>query len=188
MEIYGYSISLTSKSPPALSQERESGRRVVSQTSHSLNPTDSIVSQSRDVIVRDAVAKTEASYTRLLADRIETTNQGIRKTQTFETADGRSFTRIEDIVVTDKGARRTVIQQNVSGSITRLEDILERQDNGSFRRTQRFTDESGETLVTIQNEFISTNPFILSGGKVAETSSLKLTPLPLRGTQLDLTA
>jgi hypothetical protein len=122
----------------------------------------------------------------LISETIETRPQGFRKTQTFERPDGRTFTRIEDLAVTDKGARRSLVQQNVSGTITRLEDILERQDAGTFRRTQIFTDETGETQVNIDPNVISLDPFILSGGTTSRPDGR--TDRPYRGSQLDLTA
>ncbi len=140
-------------------------------------PADS-TSISRDVVVRDAVSRAGAGQTRLVSETIETRPQGFRKTQTFERADGRTFTRIEDLAVTDKGARRSLLQQNVSGTITRLEDILERQDTGTFRRTQIFTDEGGETQVTIDPNVISLDPFILSGGNIAWRKHTNNPPLP----------
>lgn len=111
-----------------------------------------------------------------------------RLSQTYERADGRSFTRIEDFALTERGARRNIVQQNPSGSITQYEEVLDREDGGTFRRTQRFRDESGETVTQIATGYTVTDPFILSGGIAAPETSRGNPFAPLRGTQLDLRA
>lgn len=111
---------------------------------------------------------------------------GTRRTQVFEQEDGRTFTRVEDFSLTERSARRTVYQQNPSGSITQYEEVLDRLPGGGFRRTQRFQDETGETSVQITPDYKVTDAFVLSGGNIPRS-----TPLPFassRGTQLDLSA
>jgi hypothetical protein len=185
MDIRGYTTSGYAKTLPPLPASRQGGPSLPAGVA--VSRADDLISLSRDLVVRDAVAKAGAGQTRLIAETVDPIEKGFRKTQTFERQDGRTFTRIEDITVTDRGARRSVLQQNVSGSTTRLEDVLERQDDGTFKRTQIFTDEAGETDVHIETGYVSQNPFILSGGR---TPPAPETPTPptgsLRGTQLDL--
>lgn len=111
---------------------------------------------------------------------------GTRRTQVFEREDGRSFTRVEDFALTERGARRTVYQQNPSGSITQYEEVLDRETSGNFRRTQRFTDGSGETAIQITPDYKVTDAFILTGGDAPRSQPMPFTPS--RGTQLDLQA
>lgn len=186
MEIRGYPGSVYSNSSPRLPLAPQGGDFSRLQNLVSENTGADIVSLSRDLIVRDAVNKAGAGQTKLISEIVEPVDRGFRRTQTFEREDGRKFTRVEDITVSDKGSRRSVIQQNVSGNIVRLDETLERQDDGTFRRTQRFTDEAGETQVNIQYGYVSNDPFILSGGtsggRIATSRDIP------RGTQLDLTA
>lgn len=182
MEIRGYATSGYAKTSSSLPPARQ-GEVLATAPANS-----GIQDVSRELVVRDAVAKTGAEQTRLVAEKVDPTDKGFRRTQTFERPDGRTFTRIEDITVSDRGARRTMIQQNVSGSTTRLEDILERQDDGTFKRTQIFTDESGETSVHVETGYVSQNPFILSGGRTPPGPGFPPPGQhpPTRGTQLDL--
>lgn len=118
----------------------------------------------------------------------ELENGGVRRTQVFEREDGSRFTRVEDFALTDRGARRTVYQQNPSGSITQYEEVLDREPSGNFRRTQRFQDGTGETATQITTGFQVTDAFILTRGEAAR-SPLPASPFaPTRGTQLDLSA
>lgn len=114
---------------------------------------------------------------------------GFRRTRRYEREDGRSFIRVEDFTLTDRGARRSVTQQNPSGSITEYEEVLDRQDNGAFRRTQRFRDESGAVSAQITPDFTVTDPFILTGGQSSGPYEYAKAPFAqARGTQLDLQA
>ncbi len=127
--------------------------------------------------------------TRLVKEtREDLNNGGFRRMQLFEREDGRSFTRIEEFALTSRGSKRGVTQQNPSGSITQYEEILDRQEDGGFRRTQRFQDESGAVSAQITPDYPVTDPFILTNGQ----SSLPYGGLPpfasSRGTQLDLSA
>lgn len=153
------------------------------------NDRTDIVSVSRDLVLSPAASSASAAQTRLLREVTEDIDQGFRRTQTFERADGRTFTRVEEFTANDRNARRTVIQQNVSGNTTRLDEVFERQDNGSFRRTQRFTDEAGDTATQINIGYVSADPFILSGGAAPSGGFGPVQAgQPLRGTQLDLHA
>lgn len=89
------------------------------------------------------------NQTRLISETTEAIDNGIRRIQVFEKSDGRQFTKIEEIITNEKQSRRTVIQQNASGSTSVLEDVFDRQKDGSFRLTQRYTNEVGETSVNI---------------------------------------
>lgn len=147
-----------------------------------------IVSLSRDLVASATAQNAGAGQTKLVREALEKIEQGFRRTQTFERPDGRTFTRVEEFTAADRNARRTVIQQNASGNTTRFDEVLERQDDGTFRRTQRFTDEAGETSTQIQTGVISADPFILSGGVTGGFERTRSGSLPLRGTQLDLQA
>ena len=129
---------------------------------------------------------TNSAGTTLVNETNENLADGFRRTQVYERADGRQFTRIEDLSITQQGARRTVLQQNPSGSITRYEEILDREDTGNFRRTQRFQDEAGEVATQITNGFKVTDPFVLTNG-AANPSAIYSPFTSSRGTQLDLT-
>lgn len=127
--------------------------------------------------------------TRLVSEnRQELADGAYRLTKTYEREDGRSFTRIEDFAFTERGTRRNVIQQNPSGNITEYEEVLDREGSGTFRRTQRFRDESGESTTQITTGYSVTDPFILTGGYAAPAPSGPNPFAPLRGTQLDLRA
>jgi len=131
----------------------------------------------------------EAAGTKLVNDtREELADGAFRRTRTFEREDGRKFTRIEDFAFTDQGSRRTVIQQNPSGNITRYEEVLDREGSGNFRRTQRFQDESGDTTVQITPDYKVLDPFILTGGQSPASFDTYSPFNSSRGTQLDLSA
>lgn len=153
------------------------------------SPADQ-VSLSRDLVATTATqSSASAVQTRLLREVVEPIDRGFRRTQTFERPDGRTFTKVEEFTAADRNARRTVIQQNVSGNTTRFDEVLERQDDGTFRRTQRFTDEAGETSTQIETGYVSADPFILSGGARGNGFGGQAAgQSPLRGTQLDLQA
>ena len=130
----------------------------------------------------------ESQGTKLVSESRQDLDGGYRLTRTYEREDGRQFMRVEDFAFTDRGARRTVTQQNPSGSITQYEEVLDRESGGTFRRTQRFRDETGETATQITSEYKVTDPFILTGGHVPSDSFQQSPFALLRGTQLDLSA
>lgn len=112
---------------------------------------------------------------------------GYRLSRTFEKEDGRIFTKIEEFALTERGARRSVWQQNPSGSVTLYEEVLDRESGGNFRRTQRFQNAGGEVATAVTTGFKVTDSFILTGGQ----ATYAVTPLPFaaaRGTRLDLSA
>jgi hypothetical protein len=126
----------------------------------------------------------------LLQEREEETQGGVRIVQDFVTGEGRPFTRIQEFSQTPRGFQRDVVQQNPSGSTTRLQEVLDRQENGLFRRTLRFTDINGVEQTRIESDFISTDPFVLSEGQDASgANSYVPNPFdPTRGTRLDVSA
>ncbi len=129
------------------------------------------------------------SGTRLVSEKNEEIgNNGFRRTATFEREDGRRFFRMEELSLTTQGARRTVTQQNPSGSISVYEEVLDRQDSGTFRRTQRFQDGAGDISTQITDDYTVTDPFVLSGGAATPSYRAASPFQPMRGTQLDLHA
>lgn len=127
--------------------------------------------------------------TRLLNEtRDELGDSGYRLTKTFERDDGRTFTKIEEFALTNRGARKSVVQQNPSGSVTQYEEVLDREPGGNFRRTQRFQDAGGEVLTNITADYKVTDPFVLTGGAALPAYEAPSPFNPSRGTQLDLRA
>jgi hypothetical protein len=125
--------------------------------------------------------------TRLVSElREELPEGGFRRIRTFEQDDGRNFTKTEQFTLTERGARREVIQQNPSGSVTRYEEILDRESSGTFRRTQRFQDKSGAVSTAITPGFQVLDPFVLTGGGDALSATAPAPFDVLRGTRLDV--
>ncbi len=123
---------------------------------------------------------------RLISETLEKIENGFRRTQEFQTKDGRPFSKIEEFVTTADRSKRIVIQQKSSGSTTVLQDILDRQDDGSFRLTRRFTDETGETSTDVQFNITPLDADVLLG-REPEIEKAKDKPFqPLRGTEFDL--
>lgn len=125
---------------------------------------------------------------RLQNDDTQILENGYRRTQEFINGEGRSFTRIEEVLNTQSRSQRTVVQQNPSGNTTILENILDRQGDGSFRQTQRFTDETGTVNTNIKyNVTPSDQDFIV--GKSPKQPLENDNPYQLlRGTQYDISA
>lgn len=131
---------------------------------------------------------TPPQQSQLVDETLEEIDNGFRRTQKFESAEGRQFTRIEEFTVTDARSKRTVIQQNNSGSTSILENILDRQDDGSFRKTERFTDALGETQTNIEFNVTPNNIDVVLGRPPKGDDSAQSRPLPPRGSTLDLSA
>ncbi len=144
-----------------------------------------IVALSRDNQVPFRSTQTQSQ---LVSERIQDTANGFRRTQEFENGQGRTFTRIEEVTTTEDRSRRVVIQQNDSGSSTALEDVFDRQEDGSFRLIQRFTDETGVTTANVTLDFNPEDANILLGRTPAATERISNPFQALRGTQVDLTA
>ena len=127
--------------------------------------------------------------TRLLKESRDDLGEGsYRLTKTFEREDGRTFTKIEEFALTNRGSRKSVIQQNPSGSLTQYEEVLDREPGGNFRRTQRFQDANGEISTNITANYKVTDPFVLTGGASLPAYDAPSPFNPSRGTQLDLRA
>ena len=130
----------------------------------------------------------QPKQTQLVAEDIKKTDEGYRRTQEFANPDGRKFTRIEDVATSANRTRRVVIQQNVSGSTTALEDVLDRQSDGTFRLTRRYTDEAGKTETTIKLGVTPDNANILLG-RAPDPRTDNTGPFNIsRGTQFDTSA
>ncbi len=128
--------------------------------------------------------------TQLLSENREDMNGGgYRLTRTYEKEDGRTFTKVEEFALTERGSRRTVVQQNPSGSLTRYEEVLDREGGGNFRRTQRFQDGNGDVSTAITTGYKVTDAFVLTGGQSYQPAPPVSAPFATsRGTQLDLQA
>jgi hypothetical protein len=144
--------------------------------------------ETKTPVVFSSTPPSPLATTRLVGENQEPTDSGFRRTRIFEQPDGRQFIKVETLSLTATGAERTIVQQNPSGSITRYDDILDRQADGAFRRTQRFSDESGQTQTQITPNVQVTDPFVLFGGGILQTENPPSPFIPLRGTQLDLIA
>ncbi len=124
----------------------------------------------------------------LVSEKVKDTENGFRRTQEFENPNGLKFTRIEEITTTTDRSKRIVIQQNDSGSTTALESVVDRQDDGSFRLIQRYTDETGSTSSNVKLNFSPENADILLGRTPNPATDNKNPFQSLRGTQIDLSA
>jgi hypothetical protein len=138
--------------------------------------------------IRPAGKDGPSNQTRLIDESREEGENRVRRTRVFEQPDGRTFTRVEEIGLTANGARRIVIQQNPSGSITRYEEVLDRDGSGTFRRTQRFQNEAGDIAAQITPGYQVNDPFVLTGGNSPLSFDIAGPFAQTRGTQLDLTA
>ncbi len=153
-----------------------------------LTPTPEAPQNDNLPAVIETGPKGKSPGTRLLSEtREDLQNNGYRLTRTFEKDDGRKFTKVEEFAFTERGSRKTVVQQNPSGSISVYEEILDREDGGNFRRTQRFQDGTGETATTITPDYAVKDNFILTAGN-SEPSAHPSPFEAIRGTQLDLRA
>jgi len=81
-----------------------------------------------------------------------------------------------------------VIQQNDSGATTLLENAFDRQEDGSFRLTQRFTDETGDTQTNIQFDVPPPNRDIALGRPPDNIEQAQRPNDTARGSQLDVSA
>jgi hypothetical protein len=144
--------------------------------------------QTRDIVrvPENLGASLKSNASKLVSEEVEKLENGFRRTQVFETPQGGKFTRIEEQTTSDDRSKRIVIQQNDSGNTTILENILDRQEDGSFRQTQRFTDEAGETSTNIE--------FNVNGQNFSQLAGLPPSPSekppnpfdPSRGTQINI--
>lgn len=145
-------------------------------------------SQTRDVVrvPQNIGAPLKSNASKLINEEIEKLENGFRRTQTFETANGSKFTRIEEQTNSENRSKRLVIQQNESGSTTVIENILDRQDDGTFRQTQRFTDAAGETSTNIEFNVSNPNSSQIFGLPPSPSERPPNPFDPSRGTQLNI--
>jgi len=123
--------------------------------------------------------------TKLLSETIQQLEKGYRRTQEFERQDGKKFTRTEEVITENNKSTRTVTQTNASGSTTSIEDVYDRQSDGSFRLTQRYTDETGKTSVNIKPNTLPPNTdFIL--GRSANNALPPSSPPLSRGGEFNI--
>lgn len=105
---------------------------------------------------------------KLISEDITETENGFRRTQEFENPAGKKFTRVEEINIRNDQSKRIVIQQNSSGSTTALENVIDRQEDGSFRLIQRYTDETGVTKTNVIPDFNPLDADIALGRRPAQ--------------------
>jgi hypothetical protein len=129
-----------------------------------------------------------AKQTRLVSEDIEPLENGFRRRQEFENTEGRTFSRVEEVITENDRTSRTVIQQNASGTTTIFENILDRQEDGSFRLTERYTDETGKTNTNIKLNTTPDNEDIILGRPPAPEQSDQNPFRLTRGTQFDVSA
>lgn len=152
-------------------------------------PPPPSTSQSTDIVSLsdDKLRGIKTNASKLVSEDLENIENGFRRTQTFETAKGGIFTRVEEQTSVNDRSKRLVIQQNESGSTTVLENILDRQDDGTFRQTQRFTNEVGETSTNIEFDVTNSNATQIFG-LTPEPTDKPVEPFGVtRGTQYDVT-
>lgn len=124
-----------------------------------------------------------AAQPRLISESVDTMERGFRRTQLFRQSDGRNFVRNEEVTLTERGMQRTVTQENPSGSTARFEETLDRQADGTFRRTVRHINETGELETKVDEKQSGVHQFILSGGRYSEEAAAETE----RGTYFDRT-
>lgn len=134
----------------------------------------------------EKLASLSPKSSRLVSENVEKIDNGFRRTQTFETPRGGEFTRIEEQANEANRSKRLVIQQNESGSTTILENILDRQEDGTFRQTQRFTNEIGETSTDIKFNVQADNPALAFGLPASPSTQAPQPFEPSRGTQYNI--
>ena len=161
-----------------LQQQGQGGSANAARKTRSLSQEDSIL------LSRQGQESAKLKTTRLVSENVETLENGFRRTQNFERGNGQKFTRVEEFVSSADRAQRILIQQNGSGSTTRLEEILDRQDNGKFRRTQYYTNEVGEKTTNIDFDIIPNNQDVILGR--APQADAPALPQIARGSTLDI--
>jgi len=148
--------------------------------------------KSTDIVVLSQEAQSDGGQAKNTPQQNMTEiDNGYRREQSFETADGRSFTRIEEITTTPERTRRVVIQQNDSGSTTASETVIDRLDDGSFRQVQRFTDEMGDTKTNVELNFNPEDANIILGRNALDqfnSNNNNTKAQSLRGSQIDISA
>jgi hypothetical protein len=161
--------------------------RATASFSKNYTAQDSRQVPSQDILTINVPAAKQAG-TKTISDTVDANEDGFfRRTRIFEQEDGRRFSKLEEITFTPNSVRKTVAQQNPSGSISQYEEVLDAQSDGTYRRTQRFTDGTGETSTQITLNYTPRDSFVLSGGQTG-FGGVPQSLQNLRGTRLDLTA
>ncbi len=183
----GVNTGATQKNAPAQNQPVQPSSKLAKQSQDSITLSQQS-NQENQTRSNNTAFTANPDRTFLVSERIETLDNGFRKLQEFESLSGRKFTKIEEVINSDDRSTRTIVQQNNSGSTTLLENVFDRQDDGSFRLSQRYTNENGETQSNIQYNVQPDNKdFIM--GRSANPSSQENNPFQvLRGTQIDTSA
>ena len=183
----GVNTGAVQKNAPAQNQPTSPPSKSANQSQDSINFSKQS-NQENQTRSNNTAFTANPNRTFLVSERIETLENGFRKLQEFESLSGRKFTKIEEVINSDDRSTRTIVQQNNSGSTTLLENVFDRQEDGSFRLSQRFTNENGETQSNIQyNVQPDSKDFIV--GRSATPTSQNDNPFQLlRGTQLDTSA
>jgi len=167
-----------------ITQRDASARAAVTPNVINKKLSQDIVSLSQPKLNNEA--GTQKSFT-LSSETTDDIENGFRREQEFSKGN-KKFIRIEEVTTTPDRSKKVVIQQNESGSTTVLENILDRQDDGTFRLTQQYTNEVGETQTNIELNFNPQDANILLG-RAPSSSSAPSTNQPFqqtRGTEVDL--
>ncbi len=168
-----------------ITQRDASARAAVTPNVINKKLSQDIVSLSQPKLNNEA--GTQKSFT-LSSETTDDIENGFRREQEFSKGN-KKFIRIEEVTTTPDRSKKVVIQQNESGSTTVLENILDRQDDGTFRLTQQYTNEVGETQTNIELNFNPQDANILLGRTPSSSSSTTSTNNPFqqtRGTEVDL--
>jgi hypothetical protein len=169
---------------PALQKQQQ-------QVSRSRQPIRDVITlsgQKQQLVGSSTDAPLQGKQSRLVSETLEEKPNGFRRIQEFENSEGRKFTRVEDLTTSGNRSRRVVIQQNDSGSTTILENIFDRQEDGAFRLTSRYTNEAGETTTDIKFNVTPESENIIMGKRPSPDNKNENPFRPSRGTQLDLSA
>ena len=143
--------------------------------------------ETRDLVLRTAQRSASNSpASQLIEENIEETDDGFIRFQEFARGGGNSFTRKEEIRVTPSGFERTVTQESANGLSSTLREDIETRDVGVISRIQRFTDPSGETLISVDDNFRPDSPIILPDGNRVPSPSPS--NAPSRGQEIDISA
>lgn len=187
MDVRGSLLNLNSLLLPEAQRSRGTEQPVPARQANNINTSRDLVTVS-DEGNQNSQNSNLNRGSRLVSQEIEQTDTGIRRIQEFENAQGGRFTRVEEINNGEDRSTRTVIQQNESGNTTVLENVFDRQEDGSFRLSQRFTDETGDTQTNIQFGVQPDNRDILLG-RLPNVNQPSDQPFnPLRGSQFDVSA
>ena len=166
-----------------ITQRDSSARAAVAPNIVNKKLSQDIVSLSQPKLNNQVGSQKSFTLSSETTDDIE---NGFRREQEF-TKGNKKFIRIEEVTTTPDRSKKVVIQQNESGSTTVLENILDRQDDGTFRLTQRYTNEVGETQTNIELNFNPEDANILLGRPPSSSTPRTNQPFQqTRGTEIDV--